>query len=406
MIILFSLQSQIMERFFKYIVIFLLGLLLVNNAVMAQSSYSKFRLKSFGHKKQRNNFQIEPRVYYGFTMSNHTELQVFNAHIPAFELSIIKDTYGKKDWERLHNYPIIGLSFFYSSLGKNPSVGQSFALYPFITFPILRDKSNFFGLKLGVGLSYLTEIFDPLENYKNIAIGSHLNVAINLMVEYRLKLNKSTEFSAGLSLLHFSNGSMATPNYGLNMPMVSVGVSKRLAKANKKIVSRRAQIPLFSYKPNKILIFSLSGGYASKNMGNVFGERFDVYMGSFSVLKYFNEISAIGLSFDLSWDGSHEALLEREGVYEPVFFNILKSGIAPTYEMKIDKLLLGIGVGMYFGGKVTSGGDIYEQLTIKYLIYDGISANVSLRAHAARAAFVSFGLGYRLQYDFGKKNGK
>jgi len=29
--------------------------------------------------------------------------------------------------------------------------------------------------------------------------------------------------------------------------------------------------------------------------------------------------------------------------------------------------------------------------------------NVTLRAHGARAAFVSWGIGYRLQYDFGKK---
>ncbi|MCK5776375.1 MAG: acyloxyacyl hydrolase [Bacteroidales bacterium] len=373
---------------------------------VGQSAYSKFRLKSFGHKKNRSNLQIEPRVYYGFTMSHHTELEPFNAHMPAFELSIIKDTYGKKEWERVHNYPIIGISFFYSSLAKNPAVGQSFAVYPFITFPVLRKDRNFFGLKLGIGLSYLTKTFDPIENYKNIAIGSHLNVAINLMAEYRLKLNKTTEFSAGLNLIHFSNGSMATPNYGLNMPMMSVGVSKRLAKENKKIASRRAQIPVFSYKPNKILIFNILGGYASKNMGNVFGERFDVYTTSFSALKYFNEISAFGLSFDFSWDGSHKALLEKEGVYDPTFNNVIKSGIAPTYEMKVDRLLLGVALGMYWGGKEKSDGDIYEQLTIKYIVYDGVFANVTLRAHAARAAFVSFGIGYRLQYDFGKKDEK
>ena len=406
MINLFSLQTQIMGRILKNIVFFLISILLINSTVVAQSAYSKFRLKSFGHKKNRTNIQIEARVYYGFTMSHHTELEPFNAHVPAFELSIIKDTYGKKDWERVHNYPIIGLSFFYSSLAKNPAVGQSFAAYPFITFPVLRTVRNFFGLKLGIGLSYLTKTFDPIENYKNIAIGSHLNVAINLMAEYRLKLNKTTEFSAGLSLIHFSNGSMATPNYGLNMPMMSVGVSKRLAKENKKIASRRAQIPVFSYKPNKILIFNILGGYASKNMGNVFGERFDVYTTSFSALKYFNEISAFGLSFDFSWDGSHKALLEKEGVYDPTFNNVIKSGIAPTYEMKVDRLLLGVALGMYWGGKEKSDGDIYEQLTIKYIVYDGVFANVTLRAHAARAAFVSFGIGYRLQYDFGKKDEK
>ena len=226
------------------------------------------------------------------------------------------------------------------------------------------------------------------------------------MVEYRLRLNESTELTTGLSLIHFSNGSMATPNYGLNMPMLSLGASKRLGKANKKMNSQRTQIPVFSYKPNKIIIFNIDGGYASKNMGNVFGERFDVYTASFSALKYFNRISALGLSIDFSWDGSHEALLMKEGLQDPSFITVVRPGFAPTYEIKIDRLILGVGLGFYWGGKEKSDGSVYEQLTVKYIVYDNIFAKINLRAHSARAAFVSFGLGYRLQYDFGIKNGK
>lgn len=376
--------------------------MLIISTTMAQSSYSKFKIESFKHKKFRSNIQIEPRLYYGFIINHHTELEPFNAHIPGFEISVIKDTYGRKYWERIHNYPIIGLSFFYSTLADHPAVGQSFALYPFITFPVIRDESNFIGFKLGLGLSYLTKKFEPLENYKNIAIGSHVNVAINLMAEYRRKLNEFTELSAGISLIHFSNGSTATPNYGLNLPMVSLGVSRRISKPNDKILERKPLIPPFSYKPNKIYVFNIQAAYGTKNMGDVFGERFNVYMASASALKYFNEISSIGLSFDFSWDGSHEALLTRKGIINPSFITVMRPGIAPTYEMRISHVLLGFNVGFYWGGKEKSEGDIYEQLMLKYLVYKDIFVSVNLRAHGARAAFIGWGIGYRLQYDFGK----
>ena len=163
---MFSLQIEIMGEIKKYILVLLIGFLFVSSTAYAQSAYSKFKIHSYKHKRYRSNLQIEPRIYYGFMISNHTELQPFNAHVPAFELSIIKDTYGKQIWEREHNYPIIGLSFFYSSLSNNPAVGQAFALYPFITFPIIRNTNHFLGFKLGLGLSYLTKVFDPLENYK------------------------------------------------------------------------------------------------------------------------------------------------------------------------------------------------------------------------------------------------
>lgn len=368
----------------------------------AQSAYSDSKIESFKHKKFRSNIQIEPRFYYGFIINHHTELEPFNAHVPAFELTVLKDTYGKKSWERAHNYPFIGISFFYSSLSNHPAVGQAFALYPFITFPILRKEKDFLGFKIGFGLGYLTKTFDRLENYKNIAIGSHFNVAINLMAEYRRQLNASTSLSAGLSLFHFSNGSIASPNYGLNLPMVSVGFSKRISKPNNKIVSRKPTIPRFSYRDNKIFVFNVMGAYASKNMGNVFGERYNVFLASVNVLKYFNEISSLGLSFDFSWDGSHVANLERKGIYDASVITVIRPGIAATYEMSISKLIMCGGVGFYWGGKDRSEGDVYEQLSLKYIFYKNVFVSVTLRAHAARAAFLAGGLGYRFQYDWGK----
>lgn len=368
----------------------------------AQSAYSDSKIESFKHKKFRSNIQIEPRFYYGFIINHHTELEPFNAHVPAFELSAVKDTYGKKSWERVHHYPYIGISFFYSSLSNHPAVGQAFALYPFITFPILRKEKDFLGFKLGIGLGYLTKTFDRLENYKNIAIGSHFNVAINLMGEYRRQLNPSTSVSAGLSLFHFSNGSMASPNYGLNLPMVSVGLSKRISKPNDKIMSRKPAIPRFSYRDNKIFVFNVMGAYATKNMGNVFGERYHVFLTSVNVLKYFNEISSLGLSFDFSWDGSHVANLERKGIYEASVITVIRPGIAATYEMSISKLMMTAGIGFYWGGKDRSEGDVYEQLSLKYVFYKNVFVSLTLRAHLARAAFLAGGLGYRLQYDWGK----
>lgn len=386
----------------KHIIFLFFSLLLISQ-LTAQSAYSKIKVESFKHKKFRSNIQIEPRLYYGFIINHHTELEPFNAHVPAFEISIVKDTYGKKYWEKLHNYPIIGVSFFFSTLANHPAVGQAAAVYPFISFPIIRNEKNYFGFRLGLGLSYLTKTFDRLDNYQNIAIGSHVNVAVNLMAEYRREINKMTFVGAGISLIHFSNGSTASPNYGLNLPMASISFSKRISKPNDKIAMRRPQIPPFSYKESKIYIFNIMGGYASKNMGNVFGERYDVYMATLNVLKYFNEISAMGLSFDFSWDGSHRAMLERDGIINPRFITVVRPGIAPIYEMSISKVILTLGAGFYWGGKEKADGDIYEQLTLKYLVYKDIFASVTLRAHGARAAFVAWGLGYRFKYDWGKR---
>ncbi|MCX6283521.1 MAG: acyloxyacyl hydrolase, partial [Bacteroidetes bacterium] len=162
----------------------------------------------YEHKLFTSNIIIEAKIHYGFLYAQHLELELFNAHFPAFEFSIEKLTYGRQRWERAFNYPIIGMTFFYSPLGSNPILGSSLALMPFVNFPLFKSKAFTFGFRFALGLGYLTKKFDRINNYKDIAIGSHLNAAINLMLEARYQLSEYFTLTAGVCLQHFSNGSL------------------------------------------------------------------------------------------------------------------------------------------------------------------------------------------------------
>jgi len=122
----------------------------------------------------------EAKIQYGFLMAHHLELEIYNAHFPAFEFSIERATWGKQHWETLYGYPLIGLSVWYSPLGGFKDLGSAIAVYPFINFPIVHDEVQQFNFRLGLGLGYLTNSYDRLDNYKNFAIGSNLNIAGSL----------------------------------------------------------------------------------------------------------------------------------------------------------------------------------------------------------------------------------
>jgi hypothetical protein len=184
------------------------------------------------HKQWGSNLLLEGRVNYGFMINHHLEMKIFNAHFPSFEINLGKETYGRKRWQAMYGYPIMGVSYWYSQLGNSKFLGSANAVFPYINYPIIRNKRHELNLRVGIGLAYLTKSFDRLENYKYIAIGSHLNAAVNMMAEYRWRFNPRMNAAFGVAFMHFSNGSTKTPNYGMNTPSVNLAFAYRLSKEN------------------------------------------------------------------------------------------------------------------------------------------------------------------------------
>ncbi len=361
----------------------------------------------FEHKLFYSNLLIETKFHYGFLYAHHLELEIFNAHFPAFELSIQQLTYGKHKWERAFNYPIIGITMFYSGLGYHPMLGQAYALMPFINFPLYKYKKFTFGFRFALGLGYLTKKFDRLENYKNLAIGSHFNAAVNLMLEARYKITYALTMSAGISLQHFSNGSLKLPNYGINAPFLNIGMAYRPFKENREL-GDRFYAPVEPYeaivRKTMELYFGVSVGW--KNMQALVGENFLVYHIYQNTLFPISRKSKVGFGLDLSYDNSHIKLLEMRGEVVENKLKILRPGINVAYELMMSRLGFILNLGYYLGGMEKTNGPFYEKIGVQYNFTKHFYANIMLKVHWGRADYIGWGLGYNLDVLYGKKTVK
>lgn len=84
---------------------------------------------------------------------------------------------------------------------------------------------------LGMGIGYLTKRYDEFGNPRNPAIGSHLNGMMHL--GYHLDvgpyLNKwGWKMYAEAGMVHFSNANWRQPNFGINIPYLSIGAKRTL----------------------------------------------------------------------------------------------------------------------------------------------------------------------------------
>lgn len=380
------------QKFSKYARILLVSsglILLANNHSHAQARMEFLPL----------NLLLESKIRYGFLIPHHKEMHILNAHFPSFEINLSQATFGKSRWEYMYNYPIVGLSFWFSDLGSSPYLGKAYALYPFINFPLTERRKGTLSFRLGVGLGYISKPFDRIENYKNIALGSHLNAAVNLLFEYSRRIDERFYFNAGLGLTHFSNGSIKTPNFGINIPAVSAGIAFRLNRENPYQKSKLIpELYPFEFDGKKFFDLNLSLAGGLKNMDQEYGKKYTAFSFSGNAYKRISYKSKIGLGFDFSYDGSDVFILERRNIPLNSKTEIIRPGVNIAYELIMSRFSIVLNLGMYLSGKERSNGDLYEKLAFKIHLTDKIFTNLTLKAHAARADYLALGIGYKIKF--------
>jgi hypothetical protein len=356
------------------------------------------------HKLFTSNMMVEGRFYYGFLYAQHIELERYNGHFPVFEINLQQETYGKHKWERAFSYPVIGMSFLYTGLGKSPELGSALTIFPFIDFPLVRYKDFSFNFRFGLGAAYLTKRFDRLTDYKNLAIGSHINASANIMFKARYKLSERFTLSLGFGLQHFSNGSLKLPNYGLNIIAINTGLAYRLARENKSIGDRFIP-PTEPYSAvlRHTIEFDVGGALGWKNMKATLGQNFMVYHIYENTFFPVKRKSKWGFGVDFSYDESHVKILENEGVGVTDKLKIIRPGINAAYMLALSKLDFIFNLGYYLGGLEKSNGPFYEKLSFQYQFSKYLYANVMLKVHWGRADYIGWGFGVHLERFYGKK---
>lgn len=314
-------------------------------------------------------------------------------HFPAFELNIGKQTHGEEAWHSLYNFPVMGICFWYADLANPDVLGSVYAVYPYLNFHLFKEKCFALNFRFGTGLGYLTKRFDRFKNYKNIAIGSHLNVTVNLFYELKWKISPHCFISSSLGLTHFSNGSFKTPNLGINIPTVNFGAAYIFKNKSVIIESRKIYLEKCNRKI-EILTF-LSAGM--KEIYPAYGDKYGAFSLSTCFLKPLSMKRKICAGIDLFWEFSNIRVLKRQGLEINHAWEVIRPGIYIGHEFEFSRLSFATQMGVYLYAKDNSDGNFYSRLALRYRCSDRIIVNIGLKTHFAKADFVEWGLGYRIK---------
>jgi Lipid A 3-O-deacylase (PagL) len=303
-------------------------------------------------------------------------------------------------WSSPYGQASYGVGWYSGFIGNPEIFGNPNAFYGFLNFHLSDpEKRHSLVLSPAFGLTYNLNPFDEEENPLNDAIGSKMAVYFNISFGGDYRVNREIDLIYGIDFTHFSNGRTYTPNYGLDMFGINLGMRYNYNADQSKVnndpytsdlLQARFKRP-HSEKPDKLGENSINVYAAIGTVQNDEGEDTTTRYGTFSgVLEYrykFNTISGVSAGFDLFYD-------ESLAPDFPDNSDRYLVGVHAGYDFMFYRFAVRVQLGTYLGDD--RGKDfLFIRPALQYEINKWMHAQVGLKTrNGAGADWIEFGIGF------------
>ncbi|MCD4794309.1 MAG: acyloxyacyl hydrolase [Bacteroidales bacterium] len=344
---------------------------------------------AYSQNDKFSDIKMSAKYHYGLLLSEYPFFYyLVNDNIEAFEYNIQKEVSGKKLWHKVHKFPSIGISLFYSGLGNDSIFGKTFTINPYIQFKISKRKKFELKYQLGVGMCYVTHHFDFQENYHNIAVSSPFNIWFNAELSAYYHINPIISFTGGMAFSHISNANLSQPNFGLNNLTFFSGIQVNI---NQKEKNYNFEIPEFKRKNEYSVI--IAGG--TKHTRRFSKQLYFAGSVSSEYRRVLGHKFSLGAGSDFFYDASVPDELRREGKTDIKDIYKLKTGLHASQELIIGRFSIMIQEGIYLFLKDELDSKlIYNRGIIRYKFSDHFFVNIAAKSKIVVLDVIEIGVGY------------
>lgn len=338
---------------------------------------------------------IEAGYTRGFILPHHKEIE-YNVtdHINAFSASLSFLPQADNDFTSLYRLPRVGVAFYTGNLSNNTIYGRAYSFYPYLTIPLSPPLNKLvWNIQFGQGISWLTKTFNAENNWKNTAIGTHLNIHVHLSTGIQYRLTSNLEIFSHLTFVHVSNARIKSPNLGLNMVGNKTGISYAIKPFPVKYTPWNKKNNVRHWSG----LVSISGGTKTRNHYD--NNRYYGLMLALDLRKHFSPVNALAIGTDLFFDNSlaEELRLMEENRTQTSFGDLLRGGIHMGYEAHYRKTTFVFQAGYYVYNHYFDITRLYNRVGFRYTLFKNTGISVLLRSHNFKADFMEFGLTYQWQ---------
>ncbi|MBS3806059.1 MAG: acyloxyacyl hydrolase [Bacteroidales bacterium] len=278
-----------------------------------------------------------------------------------------------KDWRRCNCYSKAGFSVLHVDFNNPATLGSSTSVIMFAE-PWLNYRGDLLtSLRMGVGPSYLSKVYDRQDNPENLFFSNHLSFIIHLDLMIHYRLNDQWYVNIFGKYNHISNGGIDEPNKGMNFPTFGVGMDYMLDPVQMRT---REPIPL----KDRSIVPSL-GVFATMKKVVVDQDEVGKRTFGFGVIgrarKSVSRLNALSLGVEYLWDG--EILEASGGEQEHQQISFLAG-----HDLTFGKFVFSQYWGTYLYAPYYNR-HFFQRYTLTYQLTGHLHGGVTLKAHAETA---------------------
>ncbi|MEP2280746.1 acyloxyacyl hydrolase [Maribacter sp.] len=343
---------------------------------------------------ESKKYTLDANQFYGSIILHNPDIShLITEHPAGVILSYNRKTYGLESWEEAYNYPDLGYSFIYQN-SNNSTLGDNYGLYAHYNFYLFRRNMQ---LRIGQGISYATNPYDKVINFRNNAYGSDILSSTYLMFNFHKEnIVKGLGFKAGVSIIHYSNANFRAPNTSTNTLALNAGFVYDLdgGKEIEYIHREKEKIT----EPVRYNLALRTGLNESDVIDS--GQYGFVVLSAYAD-KRLSRKSALQLGTDVYFSSFLKELIRYQSIAFPengvnADDDYKRVGVFAGHELFINKMSVISQFGYYVYYPFDFEGRTYLRMGLKRYFGDKIFGAVTLKSHGAKAEAVEFGIGIRL----------
>ena len=344
-------------------------------------------------KEMVHEWKIGGVVHGGKTIKHSALLApIIERSAAGGEIFLSKQTYGVHHWEAFFNYPEYGFCYAFLDLGSPDYTGTAHCLFPYLNFHFFNNQSplNLY-LRTGVGFGYIEKIYDAETNPLNYAFSTNLNVVLNAQLQGIWKMNNTWALSAGIGIIHFSNGAYKMPNLGMNTVSLFTGISHSFGKENRYMAWKNK---INEKNKNWDCSVFLLGGI--KEINPIGGKKYFSGDLNVEVTKKHLQYTRFGVSLDATYDASEYDCIIFQALPAVDRLKTTRIGVSGGYEWLFGDFSVDLYLGTYLHEPNPLYGRIYQRSSLRYSLSNRLKLTATFRNHKGKADYVGLGFGFRL----------
>jgi len=325
----------------------------------------------------RNPMLVGARGHYGFIIPHSRDLVGVSKSSPhGVELSV---HWVETREERTAASGVVakrGFVAHYINYDNPEVLGACVSVAPFVE-PLIRPDRRLYGsVQMGLGVSYLTKVYDAETNPTNLFFSTPISFLVMTNAYLNYKVAPQWEVSLGFNYNHISNGGMRTPNKNMNFPTYNAGAAYNLRPAP---IRRAPKTQDWKNEPRHFFYVHAVGSLKTVEANAYFAENSMRWLLGGIVVggRRVGRMSALSVGTEWIHDGWKRAQLDRWNDSR----STLLGGLLAGHELLAGRVRFSIHAGVYVHNPARTTDLLYQRYGLFYRIGQHVQIGSTLKAH-------------------------